>query len=48
MKKVLKVQAAALDHIRNDRIREMEVEGNILETIETKRLIRYGHLQRNR
>lgn len=36
-----------LDHIRNDRIREiMKVEQTIIDTIEQKRLIWYGHLQR--
>ena len=36
-----------LDHIRNEEIRRiMEVEGTILDTIERKRLLWYGHLQR--
>lgn len=36
-----------LDHIRNERIREiMGVEGTILDTIEYKQLMWYGHLQR--
>ena len=36
-----------LDHKRNERIREeMDVEGTILDTIESKRLDWYGHLER--
>ncbi|VEN47842.1 unnamed protein product [Callosobruchus maculatus] len=36
-----------LDHVRNDRIREiMNVESTILDTIERKRLLWFGHLQR--
>lgn len=36
-----------IERVRNERIREiMEVEGTILDTIDTKRLLWYGHLER--
>lgn len=36
-----------LDHVRNETIRQMmNVQGTILDTIDRKRLIWYGHLQR--
>lgn len=40
-------RTSRLEHVRNAQIREeMEVDGTILDTIESKRLLWYGHLQR--